>query len=132
MLFSVLTKLLHFVMNCESQNGYIDVGDGCWRPNVLVTIMRCWWRFWPFWFWNSVTNIHKSSPILSHQHHCHHRNDSYEQNYDQHRQTISKWSVGEHHLKKIIKNFHFCHFHDDKKIFSEKTFWFHLSPLPKN
>ena len=28
--------------------GYIDVGDGCWRRNVLVTISRCWWRFWPF------------------------------------------------------------------------------------
>ena len=23
--------------------GYIDVGDGCWRPNVLVTSLRCWW-----------------------------------------------------------------------------------------
>ena len=22
--------------------GYIDVGDGCWRPNVLVTSLRCW------------------------------------------------------------------------------------------
>ena len=21
--------------------GYIDVGDGCWRPNVLVTSFRC-------------------------------------------------------------------------------------------
>ena len=25
------------------QYGYIDVGDGCWRPNVLVTSLRCWW-----------------------------------------------------------------------------------------
>jgi len=24
--------------------GYIDVGDGCWRPTVLVTILGCWWR----------------------------------------------------------------------------------------
>ena len=23
-------------------SGYIDVGDGCWRPNVLVTSFRCW------------------------------------------------------------------------------------------
>ena len=23
--------------------GYIDVGDGCWRPNVLVASLRCWW-----------------------------------------------------------------------------------------
>ena len=22
--------------------GDIDVGDGCWRPNVLVTCLRCW------------------------------------------------------------------------------------------
>ena len=22
--------------------GYIDVGDGCWRPNVLVTSLRYW------------------------------------------------------------------------------------------
>ena len=22
--------------------GYIDVGVGCWRPNVLVTSLRCW------------------------------------------------------------------------------------------
>ena len=28
--------------------GYIDVGDACWRRNVLVTILRCWWRVWPF------------------------------------------------------------------------------------
>ena len=25
--------------------GYIDVGDGCWRPNELVTNLRCWWPF---------------------------------------------------------------------------------------
>ena len=23
--------------------GYIDVGDGCWTRNVLVTSLRCWW-----------------------------------------------------------------------------------------
>ena len=22
--------------------GYIDVGDGCWRHNVLATTLRCW------------------------------------------------------------------------------------------
>ena len=27
-------------------NGYIDVGDGCWRRNVLATTSR--WRFWLF------------------------------------------------------------------------------------
>ena len=29
-------------------NGYIAVGDGCWRRNVLVTTLRCWWPFWSF------------------------------------------------------------------------------------
>ena len=24
----------------------IDVGDGCWRRNVLLIIIRQWWRFW--------------------------------------------------------------------------------------
>ena len=23
--------------------GYIYVGDGCWRPNTLVTDSECWW-----------------------------------------------------------------------------------------
>ena len=62
-----------------------DVGDGCWRRNVLVTIIRCWWQFWPFWsptfnifllhcsvrhqHSNDVTNILNWSPILSRQHH---------------------------------------------------------------
>ena len=26
----------------EFINGYIDVADGCWRQNVLVTSFRCW------------------------------------------------------------------------------------------
>ena len=26
----------------KSRIGYIDVGDGCWRPNVLVTRFGCW------------------------------------------------------------------------------------------
>ena len=25
-------------------NGCIDVGDGCWWSNVLVTIFGCWWK----------------------------------------------------------------------------------------
>ena len=28
--------------------GYIDIGNGCWRRNELVTTLRCWWRFWQF------------------------------------------------------------------------------------
>jgi len=29
----------------DGPKGYIDVGDGCWRRKVLVTTLRCWWRF---------------------------------------------------------------------------------------
>ena len=36
------------VMEQIESPGYIDVGDGCWRRNVLVTTLKCWWRFWPF------------------------------------------------------------------------------------
>ena len=43
--------------------GYIDVGDGCWRRNVLVKILRCWWRFRLYLLtWPSGTNIRKMSP----------------------------------------------------------------------
>ena len=31
------------VKNGTILTGYIDVGDSCWRPNVLVTSLRCWW-----------------------------------------------------------------------------------------
>ena len=31
------------------QKHYTDIGDGCWRQNVLVAIIKCWRRFWPFW-----------------------------------------------------------------------------------
>ena len=37
------------IFSWKASVGYIDVGDGCWRRNVFVTIIRCWWRFWPFW-----------------------------------------------------------------------------------
>ena len=26
----------------KSFEGYINVGDGCWRQNVLVTTLECW------------------------------------------------------------------------------------------
>ena len=29
-------------------NGYIAFGDGCWRKNVLMTTLRCWWPVWLF------------------------------------------------------------------------------------
>ena len=40
--------------NCGSKclfswRDYIEDGDGRWRRNVLVTIIRFWWRSWPFW-----------------------------------------------------------------------------------
>ena len=58
--------------------GCIDVGDRCWRPNMLATTLRCWWRFWPFSsptssplsFDISIGDLHsKTSPTskLSHQ-----------------------------------------------------------------
>ena len=37
--------------------GNIDVGDGCWRPKVLVTSLRCWW---PTYNIEKVTNITKN------------------------------------------------------------------------
>ena len=54
--------------------GYIDVGDICWSQNVWVTIIWCWWGFLPFRsptsnIKNSGTNIDKSSPTLSREHH---------------------------------------------------------------
>ena len=39
----LMTTICWWVYNSDSFNGYIDVGDGCWRPNVLVTSLRCSW-----------------------------------------------------------------------------------------
>ena len=33
---------MEITFNFKRYVGYIDVGDGCWRPNVLVTSLRCW------------------------------------------------------------------------------------------
>ena len=48
--FAELSNSLNFQIcwTFELFLGYIDVGDGCWRRNVLVTILRFCWRFWPF------------------------------------------------------------------------------------
>ena len=90
---------------------YIDVGDRCWRLNELVTTSRFWWQFWPFWsptsttflHWpraspfkrchrdrNSVTNIQKLSPTLSHQHHCQQWNDILNQEFYQRKSNLLK------------------------------------------
>ena len=39
-------------------NGNIDVDDGCWGRNALVTILRCLGRFWPFWSPTSTIFLH--------------------------------------------------------------------------
>ena len=41
-----------------SFSGNIDVGDGCWRRNVLMTTIRCSWRFRPFWSPISTIILH--------------------------------------------------------------------------
>ena len=51
--------------------GFIDVGDKCWRRNVLATTIRCWWRLWsqhP----NIVTNV--TSPTSR----CHYATTPYQ------------------------------------------------------
>ena len=45
--------------------GYIDVGDGCWRRNMLATTLRCWWRFWPIL--STTSSIFYSSISVGHQ-----------------------------------------------------------------
>ena len=60
--------------------GYIYVGDGCWRRDVLVTILSCWWRVLAISVTNILyfltltlgTSIKKMSRSLfvSHQHDC--------------------------------------------------------------
>ena len=40
--------------------GYIDVGDGCWRPNVLMTRFGCWQQVTP-----PISNISHRHRILA-------------------------------------------------------------------
>ena len=35
-------KIKEYFLVRVSYTGYIDVDDGCWRPNVLMTRLRCW------------------------------------------------------------------------------------------
>ena len=44
----------------KNMRGYIDVGDGCWRRNVLMTTTRCWWRYRPFLSPKSIIFLQKS------------------------------------------------------------------------
>ena len=41
-LSNVTEKKVFKMMLIGNSQGHIDVGDGCWRPNVLVTSLRCW------------------------------------------------------------------------------------------
>ena len=74
---SIYTRLCHSWFRSKHPRfvtkliAYIDVGYGCWRQYVLVTTIRCWWRFWPFWSPSSTIFSHKRrapSLIRCHQH----------------------------------------------------------------
>ena len=40
---SSTVRVVKFPPDHLSNNlGLIDVGDGCWNPNALVTSLRCW------------------------------------------------------------------------------------------
>ena len=47
------------IQNFSSQRGDIDVSDGCWRQNVFVTSLRCWWLIQDVgdWFKMLVTDL---------------------------------------------------------------------------
>ena len=47
-------------------DGYIDVGDRYWRPDMLVTCLRRWW---PIYYIAKISNIMTLLPTLSN---CHH------------------------------------------------------------
>jgi len=36
------SKESYILLFFSLQDGFIDVGDGCWRPNVLMTRLGCW------------------------------------------------------------------------------------------
>ena len=41
---STIVLLLNIAYSMrETVWGFIDVGNGWWRPNVLMTSLRCWW-----------------------------------------------------------------------------------------
>ena len=50
------TYIQHFPPN--AYEGYIDVGYECWRRNMLLRTLRCWWRFWPFQSPTSIIFLH--------------------------------------------------------------------------
>ena len=38
----IWTQAILFLKSMSERGGDIDVGDGCWRPNVMVISLRCW------------------------------------------------------------------------------------------
>ena len=53
-----------FKISANTTFGYIDVGDGCWRRNVLMTTIRCWLTI----FLASGTIIQKRSSKSTNRH----------------------------------------------------------------
>ena len=51
-------RLIHY--RVWSTDGYIDIGDGCWRRFMLVTDLRCWWRIFNI---ENSTSIEILSPL---------------------------------------------------------------------
>ena len=54
-IISKVTFTAVYRLQAWNKHGFIDVGDGCWRPNLLVTDSGCWW----------VTNLTLSPTSLS-------------------------------------------------------------------
>ena len=109
----------------EVIQGYIDIGYGCWRRNVLVTIMRCWWKFWPFWSPTFTIFLHKCRVSTSQR--CHqHRNSA---------TNIAKWSTTlsyqHYHIINITVTL-FTHWNKWKLKFSkiERSSLIWLNPRP--
>ena len=54
----LISKAIRSIKIISHIIGYIDVGNWCWRRNMLATILRCCWQFWPF--------LSPTSSIFSH------------------------------------------------------------------
>ena len=72
----IFSKTYHSILystQTKLKTGDIDVGEICWRRNMLVTYLRSWWPIWPLsplaricqhsiFTWVFITNIQKMSP----------------------------------------------------------------------